>query len=116
MTVVNGLRMLLIVAPYCVTDLAHFDGFALWRFLLVVFCVVSGIGYYVGNRWLNGKDCGIYFRNTHAQWRIADNTGIGVMIDPTIILDQCAVGGSEWGELITGYGYELMFLTALVMS
>jgi hypothetical protein len=117
MTLVNLLRMLLILAPYAVADWLNLAGFDYWRLFGAVFCVMSGVGYYVGNKYLNGKDCGIYFRNNHSQWRINPQTIVptSVPLDPACILDQAAVGGSEWGELITGFGYQAMFIMTLVM-
>lgn len=116
MTVVTLLRMVLILAPYAIVNWLDLSGFDYWRFLAAVFCVMSGVGYYVGWKWLNGKDSGIYFRNTHRQWRIGDVVAITVPVsNPAYMLDQAAVSGSEWGELITGFGYQCMFVSALVM-
>lgn len=117
MTVVTLLRMVLILAPYAMVDWLDLSGFDYWRLLGAVFCIMSGVGYYVGNKYLAGKDCGIYFRNTHSQWIIspANTNWVNKSSDPAMILDQCAVTGSEWGELITGFGYQCMFVSALVM-
>jgi hypothetical protein len=118
MAAVNVARLVLIVGPYAVT---FHDG-TVWmsidRMSLALLGVLAGVAYYVGNKWLGGKDSGIYFRNTHAQWRINPTTSVptAVPVDPACILDQAAVGGSEWGELCTGWMvYELMFLAALVV-
>jgi|GEM_PF-4476416 len=122
MAAVNATRVFLIVVPYAVINwnTVYSDPFAvrfdLDRLLLALLGIMAGVAYYVGNKWLDNLDSGIYFRNTHSQWRIAD-TGIAVGIDPSLILDQAAVAGSEWGELLTGwFVYELMFITALVLA
>lgn len=106
MAVVNVLRLALIVAPY-----AFFEPI---RACLVAFGVLAGVAYYVGWKYLDGRDSGIYYRNNHKQWRISCD-GVGTVV-PGEGLDQAAVGGSEWGELLTGFlTYELMFICALVL-
>lgn len=118
MAAVNLARLALIVVPY-----------AWWfdyrRFTLIAFGALAGIAYYVGNKYLAGKDCGIYFRNQHTQWHIdaipvPSDTQLVVTLPNTVIadnlLDRCATGGSEWGELLTGMlVYELMFIIALAL-
>lgn len=118
MAVVNILRLALIVAPYAFVSNWLNGG-------LVLFGAMSGVAYYIGNKYLNGKDSGIYFRNTHEQWHISvppSQTGevFTISMPGTTpeqnILDQAAVGGSEWGELLTGFlVYQLMYVAALVL-
>ena len=104
MSAINVVRVALIIAPY-----AYFDP---WRMTLTLGGLWAGIAYYVGNKYLTGKDSGIYFRNTDAQWRIAAYA----QAYGTSFLDQAAVGGSEWGELLTGLlVYQIMFAAALVL-
>lgn len=106
MAAVNLARLALIVVPY-----AYFDA---RRMLLVGFGALAGIAYYVGNKYLHGKDSGIYYRARSQQWRVSV-AGVGQAL-PGEALDQCAIGGSEWGELLTGWlVYELMFVVALVI-
>lgn len=115
MALVNMVRLLLIVFPYTMTNWLNMSGFQPWRFTLVLFGIGAGIAYYIGNKYLAGKDSGIYFRNTKTQWAISIPPS-GVPINPPNSLDQAAIGGAEWGELLTGeLVYQLMFVTALVM-
>ena len=123
MAAVNIVRVALIVAPYALT---FHDG-KVWmsvdRMSLSALGVLGGVAYYIGNKWLNDVDSGIYFRTTHLQWRIGKNPSQcpspAGYPDPMTagILDQCAVGGSEWGELLEGWMvYELLFLVALIIA
>lgn len=120
MASVNIVRLFLVLVPYSVINWhtvytspvdTSFDVFSLALSALGIF---AGVAYYVGNKWLDGKDVGIYFRNTHSQWRISEYAQpYGTT---TSFLDQAAVLGSEWAELLTGwFVYELMFLIALVL-
>lgn len=118
MAVMTMLRLALLVLPYSITSMATVSGLQPWRLLLVLFGMGAGIAYFIGNKYLAGKDSGIYYRNNHGQWRINSANGVSNAIDTdqSQFLDQAAVGGSEWGELLTGWlAYELMFVFALVL-
>ena len=107
MSAVGVARMALLMAP-----MGYFQPQVM---VLSAFGLFQGVAYYLGWTKLHGKDSGIYFRNKTTQWRIADNT-TSVLSDPNDILDQAAVGGSEWGELLTGLlVYELAYIALLVM-
>jgi hypothetical protein len=86
MAAVNVARLALILVPYIYYDVT--------RLILAGFGLLAGVAYYVGNKYLAGKDSGIYYKT-----------------------DVFAKGGSEWGEVLCGLlVYELMFITALVMA
>lgn len=123
MAAVSVVRLSLILVPYIV----ELDGVHLWRCLLIGFGGFSGVAYYVGNKYLDGLDSGIYYRNEHTQYRISVTNPVFVAPpnslpapisnDSPKALNQAAVGGNEWGELLTGFlSYQLMFVFALVMS
>ena len=110
MAVVNVLRLSLILAPY-----AYFEPS---RIVLVVCGLNAGVAYYIGWKWLNNRDIGIYFRNTNQQCHISQLPYlISSPVNPEQVLDQAAVGGGEWGEVLTGFMvYQTMYLLALVIS
>ena len=117
MTVINAVRLGLIVAPYLFAELFTQGQFHLLRVLPVAFAVFSGIGYYAGWKWLNGKDMGLYWRDSHTQYQISvPPAPMPVAVGDTTRLNECAVGGSEWGEVITGLGYQLFFVALLVLA
>lgn len=117
MTVVEAIRLALIVVPYAVTDWTGF-GYTLERLLVIVLAVGAGVAYYVGNKYLAGKDYGVYYRSQPTQWAIANlPVGTSVPVPPAAVLDQCAVGGTEWGELLTGFFcYQAMYIALLVLK
>lgn len=103
MAVVNVLRLLLIVLPYSFGSLFTLSDFHISRIFLALFGVMAGVAYWLGNKYLNTSDSGIYYRNNSCQSTIAD-------------LDHAAITGPEWGELLTGWlAYELFFIVALVV-
>lgn len=116
MTIIEAIRLALIVVPYAFTDWTGF-GYTFERLLVIALAVGAGVAYYVGNKYLNGKDYGVYYRAQHSQWAIA-NVPV-VMASPVGqggTLDQAAVGGTEWGELLTGFFcYQVMYMALLVL-
>lgn len=117
MTVVTASRMLLIILPYMI--FSALDGaFHMERFVVCVFALFSGVGYYVGWKFLNAQDFGVYYRGNEQQYYVSLNLPAGFSADPNpkTKLEQCAVGGSEWGELITGFGYQALYMALLVMA
>lgn len=118
MTIVQALRLALIVVPYAVTNWVGF-GYSVERLMVIGLAVGSGIAYYVGNKYLDGEDFGIYYRASLKEWRIS-SYGITTLAQtpaaPAECLDQCAVGGTEWGELLTGFlCYQAMYMLLLVL-
>lgn len=114
MAAIGMARLALIVAPYATAD---------WhRMGLVVFGAFQGLAYYIGWTYLHNLDSGIYFRNTRAQWHIKPYFydpvfPASAIPNPAECLDQAAVSGAEWGELLTGMlVYQLMYIVMLVMS
>lgn len=106
MAAINVARIALIVAPY-----AFFSSW--WHMGLAAFGVLAGVAYYAGWKWLDGKDSGIYWRNADTQYQTGFPSGVGA----PYMLDHAAWGGSEWGELLTGWlVYQAMFVVALVWS
>lgn len=120
MTVVEAIRLALIVVPYAFTDWTGF-GYTLERLLVIVLAVGAGVAYYVGNKYLAGKDYGVYYRSQHSQFIIADVPNVAAALAQPVpagsTLDQCAVGGTEWGELLTGFFcYQAMYMALLVLK
>lgn len=117
MTIVEAVRLALIVVPYAFTDWAGF-GYTFERLLVIAFAVGAGVAYYVGNKYLDGKDSGIYYRNTSMQYYVSIlPPGISADPNPKTKLDVCAVGGTEWGELLTGFlCYQAMYMALLVLA
>lgn len=116
MALIGFVRISLIVAPYMVTDYFH-PHVQYWRGLLCLFGLFQGAAYYIGNKYFDGKDAGFYFRTRSEQWRIRQMP-VYPQVDMNVSteLDQGALGGSEWGELLTGWlAYQLMFISALVL-
>lgn len=113
MAAINAIRLALIVAPYVVSGLLMTHGaLPVLRAFLPVFGIGAGIAYFVGNKYLAGVDSGIYYRNASTQYQTGWPTGIGAQAQ----LNHAAWGGTEWGELLTGWlAYELMFIVALVV-
>lgn len=132
MAVIGFGRLAMIMLPYAVLNwwdvfanlthpLAAWDvlSFSWARFAVALFGVLEGVAYFIGNKYLDQKDSGIYFRNTPHQWRInaAPYTIHDGNADPSEVLDCAAVGGSEWGELLTGVGsYQLPYMLLLVLA
>lgn len=124
-------RLSLIMLPYAVlnwwdvfallTDpLAALDvlSFSWTRMAVGLFGVMEGVAYYVGNKYLDRQDSGIYFRGDAHQWRINAEpyTIHDGNADPSEVLECAAIGGSEWGELLTGIGsYQIPYMLLLVM-
>lgn len=129
MALVGLVRAALVVVPYAVgwwpsMLSGEWMGMITIRFYLIAFGALAGIAYYVGIKYLNGKDSGIYFRAKHSQWRTnslpSDGHQISINLPNTLpednVLDEAAIGGSEWGELLTGWWcWQLMYVAALVM-
>lgn len=117
MTIVQALRLALIVVPYAVTNWVGF-GYTFERFLVIGLAVGSGIAYYVGNKYLDGHDFGVYYRGSPQQYYVSLNLPAGISADPNpkTKLEQCAVGGTEWGELLSGFlCYQAMYMLLLVL-
>lgn len=115
MSLVTVIRLGLILLPY----LEICSVFHSARLLSLTCAIGAGIGYYIGNKYLNGKDCGVYYRASHEKWRIS-SYGITTLSQTppahTECLNQCAVGGTEWGELITGFSYQAFYMLLLVLQ
>lgn len=121
--VIGLARWALIVAPYSVMNWV--DVFQnpelidvnMTRLAVSLFGLMTGLCYFIGNKWLENVDSGIYFRNKHSQWRIGMPVeGQPPCISPDWALDQAAGGGTEWGELLTGFmSYEVPYFLLLVL-
>lgn len=116
MSLIGLARVSLVVMPYAVINFIHFD-VSFWRLGLIAFGLLQGTAYYLGNKYLEGKDAGFYYRTKHEQWRIRQ-VPVYAQVDQNTAteLDQGALGGSEWGECLTGFMvWQLMYVAALVM-
>lgn len=132
MCAVGVARLALILMPYAVMNWAGFVeapvlfithplvmfDLNLWRVGMIACGLWMGVAYRVGIP-LDGQDCGIYYRRTADQWRIASASPemlVAIPNDNPEALDQCAVGGTEWGELLTGWMvYDLPYVAMLLM-
>lgn len=114
MTIVEAIRLALIVVPYAFTDWVGFV-YTFERLLVIGLAIGAGIAYYMGNKYLNGEDCGVYYRSNISQWQIGSAVK-GFVPPAATLLDQAAVGGTEWGELLTGIlCYQAMYMALLVL-
>lgn len=123
MAAVGIARLALIIAPYVLTinfeDWQHITPMMItldpWAAGVSLLGALQGVAYYFGNKNLDGADSGIYWRNKHSQYRIHQ----GVILpdeNPDDFLDQAAVGGSEWGELLSGiFVYDLPYKILLLL-
>lgn len=116
MMIIEAIRLALIVVPYAFTDWIGFE-YSLERLLVIALAVGAGVAYYIGNKYLDGKDYGAYYRAQHAQWAIGNQpAGTSVPVPANAVLDQCAVGGTEWAELLTGFVcYQVLYMALLVL-
>lgn len=105
MALIGLARVTLILLPYAVYGHP-------WAGVVASIGILQGAAYYAGWKWLDGRDSGIYFRNKPEENRIPETFPAG---SSPVYLDQCAVSGGEWGELLTGFVYQAMYLIILVM-
>lgn len=110
MGLIGTVRLALILTPYAL--LYQLNWFALSISLMGLF---QGFAYYSGLKYLDGADSGIYYRNYASQYQI--HRGVKLPDeDPASFLDQGAVGGGEWGELLTGiFVYDLPYKILLLI-
>ena len=84
MSLIGGVRCALIALPI----MTHVPMMG----LLPLFGALSGAGYWIGWRFLHGVDSGLH---------TAGFTLFGLQVSP----GKFAVGGSEWGEVLTGFAF-----------
>lgn len=124
MGLITVVRMALIVVPYAVTNwptvlgsplqLANIVEWQPIRLIVIGLGLLAGAAYYAGNAWLDGEDVGLYYRSNKSQWRM--RLPKDTEADKANAMDQCAVGGTEWGELLTGnFVYKLSYMALLLL-
>ena len=114
MSLIGMGRLTVTLLPYALVSVP-FGSDHLPRLALGLMGLLQGLCYYVGWTHLHNVDSGIYYRNHHEQWHI--EAVQVVPSGPETLLDQCALVGDQWGELLTGFFcYNLPYLVLLVIN